>query len=317
MTTLLTNHLSSVRATFRPGDPWPATDGQQIRAGGGGFLREGSAWYWVGEQRQGSASEGISLYRSHDLYKWTRLGILLEPSATAGHPLERGGIMERPKILRNPHTGDYVLWFHVEVKGQGYGAAMAGVARSERIEGPWEFVRAFRPNGNASRDMTVYETSPGEAWLIYASEGNFTLRAARLADDYLEVTALDEPLFRRHREAPALFQHDGRLYMFTSGCTGWGPNPAELHVADSILGPWRHLGDPCRGEESETTFRSQSTFVIPVPDRGNAFIFAADRWRPGELHNSAQVWLPVEFGDGGRPFLRMHEEWDLDRFALF
>lgn len=70
--------------------------------------------------------------------------------------------------------------------------------------------------------------------------------------------------------------------MITSGCTGWDPNPARSAVADSIWGPWHELGDPSQGtsEENAVTFWSQSTFVLPVQGKRDAFIFMADRWRP-------------------------------------
>jgi hypothetical protein len=47
--------------------------------------------------------------------------------------------------------------------------------------------------------------------------------------------------------------------MFTSGTTGWKPNPGRLAVADKLTGEWKALGNPCRGtdEEIKTTFRSQ------------------------------------------------------------
>jgi len=38
------------------------------------------------------------------------------------------------------------MWFHLELKGKGYDAARSGVAISDSPEGPFEFVRSFRPN---------------------------------------------------------------------------------------------------------------------------------------------------------------------------
>jgi hypothetical protein len=47
--------------------------------------------------------------------------------------------------------------------------------------------------------------------------------------------------------------------------------------------------------------------------REDAFIFAADRWRPKNPIDGRYVWLPVEF-DGDIPRLRWHDEWDLSIF---
>lgn len=68
-------------------------------------------------------------------------------------------------------------------------------------------------------------------------------------------------------EAPAIFKKDGLYYFMGSGCTGWKPNAARSAVAPSIWGPWTELGNPCQGENSETTFHSQSTYILPVSGR--------------------------------------------------
>jgi hypothetical protein len=308
--------LPAVHASFKPGEPWPCADGQHINAHGGGFLYEDGIYYWVGESRAERASLGVALYASRDLYNWKSLGLILPPVTIEGHPLEEGCVMERPKLLRHPRTGQYILWFHHELKGQGYKAALIGVATSDSIAGPYTYQRSFQPNGHDSRDMTVYQASDGSAYLVYASEVNLVLRAAQLTDDYLGVTERDELLFRRHREAPAIFEYRNRFYMITSACTGWKPNRSELHVADSIFGPWEHLGDPFRGKGSETSFDSQSTFVLPVAGRENAFIYVGNRWRPGQLSTSPHVWLPIELPAGGQPAIRWRGEWDLSWFDL-
>lgn len=87
-------------------------------------------------------------------------------------------------------------------------------------------------------------------------------------------------LIKQHREAPAVFKHQNIYYMVTSGCTGWNPNSAEVHAAESMMGSWETLGDPCVGGDEEFrafTFFSQGSFVLPLPGLPNIFIFLADR----------------------------------------
>jgi hypothetical protein len=38
------------------------------------------------------------------------------------------------------------MWFHHELKGQGYKAALTGVAVSDKITGPYKYLRSLRPN---------------------------------------------------------------------------------------------------------------------------------------------------------------------------
>jgi hypothetical protein len=81
----------------------------------------------------------------------------------------------------------------------------------------------------------------------------------------------------------------------------------------SIWGPWKELGNPCQGEKAQTTFDSQSTYVLPIPNKLGCFFFMADRWRPQNAIDGRYVWLPIEFEDN-RPILRWRDEWDLSFF---
>jgi hypothetical protein len=114
-------------------------------------------------------------------------------------------------------------------------------------------------------------------------------------------------------EAPTIFKSDGKYYMINSGCTGWLPNEARSAWAPSIWGPWEELGNPSIGLESEITFNSQGTFVLPVHGKKDAFIFVADRWKPTNPIDARYVWLPVQF-EGNRLILRWKDEWDLNVF---
>ncbi len=106
--------------------------------------------------------------------------------------------------------------------------------------------------------------------------------AGPLTEDYMDIVerGSKKALVKQRREAPAVFKHRGMYYMVTSGCTSWAPNGALVHVAESMLGQWVTLGDPCVGGEEDfgsITFFSQGTFVLPLPGLENTFIFMADR----------------------------------------
>lgn len=298
---------------FNPGQLWLDDRGEHINAHGGGILYHEGVYYWYGEKRGARRSEGVNVYSSTDLYSWKFEGLALAPSEDPESDIAWGCLMERPKVIYNPKTKQFVMWFHLELKGQGYAAARAAVAVSDSPTGSFRFEESFRPNGNMSRDMGLFVDDDGSAYHIYASDENYDLRLAQLTADFLRPTEKDSLLFRNHREAPALFKHKGRYYLFTSGCTGWNPNRAELHVADNLFGPWTSLGDPMRGPDSEITFDAQSTFVLPVAGREDAFIFMADRWKPENLQDSRYIWLPVRV-EGDTPYVEWMDHWQLDIF---
>lgn len=125
------------------------------------------------------------------------------------------------------------------------------------------------------------------------------LHVCLLSNDYLNPTSTYKRILeKRTREAPALFKNKGKYYLVTSGCSGWSPNEASYAVADSPLGPWKEFGNPCTGSGAETTFQSQSTFILPVNGKPDDYIFMADKWNKLNLEDSRYIWLPLKVANG-------------------
>jgi hypothetical protein len=304
---------------FRPGELWPDTSGVPINAHGAGFLYRNGTYYWYGEFKTAGeggnrANVGISVYSSRDLYHWKNEGIALRVSDDPRSDIVKGCIMERPKVLYNEKTRLYVMWFHVELKGQGYRAARAGVATSRAPTGPFTFIRDFRPDGEMSRDMTLYKDDDGKAYLITTSENNQTQHVSQLTDDYLDTTGhFTRILAHKALEGEAIFKVNGHYFYIGSHTTGWAPNPAFAAAADRLTGPWRELGNPCRGRGAELTFGAQSTFVLPVHGKPGAFILISDQWRPKNAIDGRYVWLPIDIS-GDTFTVTWRDSWDLSVF---
>jgi hypothetical protein len=66
-------------------------------------------------------------------------------------------------------------------------------------------------------------------------------------------------------------------------------------------------------EDVQLTFSTQSTAILPVAGKTDAFIYVGDRWYPRNLSTSRSIWLPFEF-DGEKPVLKWQEQWDLSVF---
>lgn len=285
---------------------------------------------------------GVSCYSSTNLYDWKNEGIVLP--AVPGNPtndLHPSQALERPKVIYNKTTKQFVMWMHID--SASYAAARSGVAVSGKPTGPFKYLGSFRPNagvwpentadadkqpsatnvlardfegGQMARDMTVFVDDDGKAYQFYSSEENPTMHVSLLTDDYLHPAGKYRRIFvGRSMEAPAVFKHAGKYYLIASGCSAWAPNAARSAMADNIFGPWTELGNPCVGAAADKTFRSQSTFVLPVPGRADTFIFMADRWNQWDLPDSRYVWLPLEFTADGKPLLHWQEQWSLDAIS--
>ncbi|KMZ55971.1 exo-beta-1,3-galactanase, family GH43 [Zostera marina] len=296
---------------YYPGERWVDTDGNLIQAHGGGVLVVENTYYWYGENKDGRTYHahskslarvdiiGVNCYSSNDLRTWKNEGVVLPAEKTnQTHDLYTLNVLERPKVIFNDETSQYVMWMHID--NANYTKASIGVAVSEKPTGPFKYLYSKRPNGFDSRDMTIFKDDNGLGYLIYSSDGNNDLRITLLTNDYLDVTTvMRKTLVGRRREAPAVFKHQNTYYMITSGCSGWAPNRAMAHAADSMLGPWETLGNPCVGGNlmfRMTTFFSQGTFVVPLPGVSDSFVFMADRWNPADLKDSRYVWLPLTVG---------------------
>ncbi|MBQ1618161.1 MAG: family 43 glycosylhydrolase [Bacteroidales bacterium] len=169
--------------------------------------------------------------------------------------------------------------------------------------------------GQMSRDMTLYVDDDGKAYHIYASEENLTLNIAELSDDYLSHSGKYVRVAPTgHNEAPSIFKRNGTYWMITSGCTGWAPNAARMFSASDIMGPWTQYPNPCRGEKSEITYGGQSTYILPVPGKKDLYIFMADIWRPAHPIDARYIWLPIQFGEDGVPFLEWMDEWNIEAY---
>ncbi len=361
---LIISSCTKKQETIKPGEIWLDNNGVHINAHGGGILVDDGIYYWFGEhkiegEKGNQARVGVHCYSSKNLLDWKDEGIALKVSEDPESEITVGSVIERPKVIYNPKTKKYVMWFHLELKGQGYKAAKTGVAVSDQPTGPYTFLNAVNPNagvwpmdypnelktrqfsdslkswseewklavedgmfihrdfekGQMARDMTLYIDTDGKAYHIHASEENLTLHIAELTDDFQDFTGKYirvQPT--GHNEAPSIFKHSGKYYMITSGCTGWAPNAARLLVADSVMGNWKYINNPCIGSDNDLTFHSQSTYILPVQGKKDAYVFMADRWTPENAIDGRYIWLPVQFNEKGLPYLEWMDEWSLDIF---
>ncbi|MBF0648209.1 family 43 glycosylhydrolase [Dysgonomonas sp. GY75] len=302
--------------SFKPGVVWNDTSGSQINAHGGCVVYSNNAYYWFGEDRTGMVSNGVSCYKSTDLYNWKRVRLAM---ATTGerkedmNDISQGRLFERPKVVYNKTTNKWVMWSHWET-GEGYGAARVCVAVSDNVEGPYNLYKTSRPNGQESRDQTLFLDTDGKAYHFCSTDMNTNTYISLLRDDYLEPAKEDNMILKGMKyEAASIFKFKDIYFGLFSGCTGWNPNPGHSAYTTDILSKW-HTGfnfavDP----QKHVTYRSQSCYVLKVEGKENAYIYMGDRWNSKDVGKSDYVWLPINMRSG-YPTIRWYDEWNLSVF---
>ena len=311
-------------SVFKPGQVWKDTDGNPINAHSAGLMYDKGSCYWYGEIKSGESwlveytgwecyrvnAGGVSCYSSKDLYHWKYEGVALPPVTNdSTSDIHTSKVIERPKVIYNERTKKYVMWMHID--SEDYLYARAGVAIADKPEGPFTYLGSIRPNGQMSRDQTLFKDTDGKAYQICSSENNETMYINELTDDYLKPSGVFKRIFiGLSREAPAMVKHNGKYYILSSGCTGWDPNPAAYGVSESIMGDYTIVENPCRGKDADKTYYAQSTFILPVQGK-DTFVALFDRWNKLNLEESRYMWLPMHF-ENDRMIIEWKDEWKLE-----
>ena len=321
---------------------WYDTDGNIINASDGGVIYVDGKYHWYGMALRplpmasgpngGQMTDvGIVMYQSSDLLNWEYEGVILEVSNDPTSDLYAPLRFERPKIIYNDKTKQFVLWCHfVKYPGDhgcGNGDSDMGVAVCDTINGKYKWLGYSKPIDNDGwvRDMTVYKDIDGQAYLIYdrhtadpllgdktgGLRGDRCLYVVLLTDDYLSFTntykRIDSAAWR---EAPVVVYKDGYYYIVTSGLTGWETNQAKAFRTKKLLQEWEDIGDPCVGDATNTTFNSQSTNAFCVKGT-DIQVIMLERHNTKNFQKCSYIWLPVIFNENHTISLTYKKEWNI------
>ena len=251
----LTLAASSASSNFTPGAAW-TDSGNALQMHGLGIIKVGSTWYAYGEDKTGETSRrvvpGDPLLQLDRPAHWTYQGDALTEQSSGDLGPDR--IVERPKVIYNSSTGEYVMWMHID--NPSYSAAEAGVAESTTPCGPYTYLGASQPLGFQSRDIGLFQDTNGTAYLLTEDRAN-GLRIDKLSSDYLGRSASASVAVLPDYEAPAMVKVGGTYYLFASHLTGWARQRRRL----------RHRDLPRRapGPRSRTSPLSAPTPTTPRP----------------------------------------------------
>jgi hypothetical protein len=299
MTVLSAQSLESIE----PGKKWLDTKGEHINAHGGGVLFYEGKYYWYGENRpeRGFTTKvGVEVYSSTDLMNWTDEGVALAVSEEDGHDIERGCIMERPKVVYNDKTKKFVMLFHLELKGKGYAAARVGFAVSDTPTGPFRFIRSLRPNaGQWPKDFSEKDIKKAKKLKPSDYKEWWTPQWRKAVNTGL-LLARDVPGGQMSRDMTVYVDDDGKAYHIYSAEENLTLNIAEL--TDDYLD---YTGDfiriaPGGHNEAPTIFKRNGMYWMITS--------GCTGWDPNEarMFTSSSIWGPWE--QLPSPFVGEHSE---------
>lgn len=300
--------VSFPKEAIVPGALWYDQRERHIQAHGGGIIKQGDTWYWFGEDRSKDNAPGkryVACYASKDLTNWRFRRQVLKASdpTNLGTPF----VLERPKVYFNAKTKKYVMYVHLD--DARYAVAQVGVYISDKIDGDYTFVRAFRPLGKESRDIGQFIDDDGSAYLIFESRPTRGFYIAQLSEDYLDV-AKEVSFVHAPLEGGGLVNYKGLYYLIGSRMTGWDPNPNLYATSKTLAGPWTEFKDLAPPERK--TYGSQSTMMVKVTGtKGTSVIFMGDMWKPKTHFDGRYLWMPLEIGDG-KLWLPEPRPWRID-----
>jgi hypothetical protein len=302
-------HAATV--TFTPGAAWNDTSGNALQLHGLGIIKVGSTWYGFGEDKTGESSsdayfQDIPCYSSTDLRTWTHVGTALAKQSSGD--LGPNRIVERPKVIHNSSTGQYVMYMHID--NSSYSEAKVGVAVASSVCGPYTYQGSFQPLGYQSRDIGLFQDTDGSAYLLSEDRAN-GLRIDKLSADYLSV-ASSVALFADY-EAPAMVKTNGRYYLLASHLTGWSTNDNVYATSTSLSSGWSAFRN--FAPVGTNTYNTQTANIITVQgSSGTSYLYAGDRWTTANLGTSPLVWLPLDLS-GGTVNVGWENSWSLDAAA--
>ena len=253
-------------------------------------------------------------YRTRDFSTYENLGVLVGVDDRAE------GTVFVPRVLYNPTTALYVMWFENYSGSKTPVGGEYSIALSARPDRDW-VVRFDRPHNSArfacgtsqgDFDLFVDPAQPDVAYIVNTYYDHFCIEELDRTftggtGKTANVTAMD-PTIASHPpgdEAPTVFKRGSWWYLtYASGCCGCvGGSVVWQHRARHPLGPWEQVGKLLTPSGPVTLAQQRSVFKVPSADhpwasaRSDAAVGASTASDAAVDHNDATQWTYVHVGN--------------------
>jgi beta-xylosidase len=244
--------------------------------------------------------------------------------------MKNQGILSCPKVLLNPKTKKWVMWFnYLPATAHGFSESFYAVAVSDTAQGPFQVVNdnvttlAWSDTG----DLNLFQDDNGDGYIIYTShiEGynpTHLMSVEKLADDYLSSLGkqFNSGFFGQSVvEAPAMFKRNGVYYaLFGSCCCNCQEGSGVIvYTSSSPLGPYQtknYLGN--EGHAQQFNILKYQT----SESEGYGYLWQGDKWQSspdGIKGHDFTYWTPMHFDqDGNVQYMNYTANFTIDVISI-
>ena len=203
------------------------------------------------------AKISIQTAKSQDLIHWNVISDAMPTFPVWAEPDH--GLVWAPEVTTAADGKTYLLYFAARVKGTS--RQCIGMATSAKPEGPFESA-AEQPlicqtDQGGSIDPSSFADDDGARYLLWKNDGNCCggatwLYIQKISNDGRTLEGQPAKLIRNDQswegtvtEAPTLWKHEGRYYLFYSANDYASPSYSVGYaVADTLLGPYQKAQRP-------------------------------------------------------------------------
>lgn len=259
-----------------------------IQCHGSSIIKVDNVYFWYGENKDKITENsldpkskckfwhhGMKLYSSKDFISWKDEGFIQKESKDPKNPFYGKNIVDRPHILYNEKNHKFILWAKTSIRG-GFDNCKFSIAIGSKLKN-LEYIKDVSiPSFSCGDfDLFIFNNKP---YIVFAAQNCMIL--SELNDDYTDFNGvwskhLEFPYPPYVREAPAVFEHNGRLFMLTSGTTGYYPNVTICYDITNLHGEWKEINKPCIDDKKNISYNLQFSSVFKNDDQ---YIAVGDRW---------------------------------------
>ncbi|KAK9866384.1 hypothetical protein WJX84_011548 [Apatococcus fuscideae] len=249
---------------------------------------------------------------SDDLVQWRMMGDALPQMPPWANP----GLTWAPNVSYVNFNGSYYHVLFFVARDRDSDKQAVGVATSQRPEGPYQPVSTKalinQVEEGGTIDPSCFVDDDGARVLIYKNDGNSMgkecwLYMRRLEADGVTLVGEEVRLFKNDMdweggvvEAPFMWKHDGRYYLFYSG-NGYGGDRYAVGFATStsLFGPYHKDPKPIMtsGHMHGRVTGPGACSLIMGPNDGTWMLYHS--WSAGNAYRACSI---AQLGwQGGRP----------------